>query len=90
MVVYWHDTGHAQIKGLGIINHREFLQARAEQLYGFTFTTWSSRATIARRAPADFAAQPLVTGPSQSFELAPRSLPKTPGRAQAHQVHLGT
>jgi sugar phosphate isomerase/epimerase len=35
-VVYWHDTGHAQIKeNLGFINHRDFLQARAERLYGF-------------------------------------------------------
>jgi sugar phosphate isomerase/epimerase len=35
-VVYWHDTGHAQIKeNLGFINHREFLQSRADRLYGF-------------------------------------------------------
>jgi sugar phosphate isomerase/epimerase len=35
-VVYWHDTGHAQIKeNLGIINHRQFLESRAGRLYGF-------------------------------------------------------
>src|SRR6185436_14912199 len=35
-VVYWHDTGHAQIKeNIGLINHRDFLQARADRLYGF-------------------------------------------------------
>jgi sugar phosphate isomerase/epimerase len=35
-VVYWHDTGHAQIKeNLGLINHRQFLESRADRLYGF-------------------------------------------------------
>ena len=35
-VVYWHDTGHAQIKeNLGFISHRQFLEERADRLYGF-------------------------------------------------------
>ena len=35
-VVYWHDTGHAQIKeNLGLINHRQFLEARSARLHGF-------------------------------------------------------
>lgn len=35
-VVYWHDTGHAQIKEhLGIIHHRRFLESRIGRLYGF-------------------------------------------------------
>lgn len=35
-IVYWHDTGHAQIKeNLGFINHRLHLEAMRERLYGF-------------------------------------------------------
>lgn len=35
-VVYWHDTGHAQIKeNLGLINHLQHLQAMQGRLYGF-------------------------------------------------------
>ncbi|HXJ55549.1 MAG TPA: sugar phosphate isomerase/epimerase [Verrucomicrobiae bacterium] len=35
-VVYWHDTGHAQIKeNLGFISHRLHLQAMSPRLYGF-------------------------------------------------------
>ena len=35
-VVYWHDTGHAQIKeNLGFINHRLHLEAMRGRLYGF-------------------------------------------------------
>jgi len=35
-VVYWHDTGHAQIKeNLGFISHRLHLEAMRERLYGF-------------------------------------------------------
>lgn len=35
-VVYWHDTGHAQIKeNLGFINHKAHLEAMKERLYGF-------------------------------------------------------
>lgn len=33
---YWHDTGHAQIKHqLGLLDHREHLEANAERLTGF-------------------------------------------------------
>lgn len=35
-VVYWHDTGHAQIKeNLGFIHHQLHLESLREQLYGF-------------------------------------------------------
>jgi sugar phosphate isomerase/epimerase len=35
-VVYWHDTGHAQIKeNLGFISHRRHLEAMSPRLYGF-------------------------------------------------------
>jgi sugar phosphate isomerase/epimerase len=35
-VVYWHDTGHAQIKeNLGLINHRQHVQALQRRLHGF-------------------------------------------------------
>src|SRR5688572_6520489 len=35
-VVYWHDTGHAQIKeNLGFINHRLHLEAMRGRLFGF-------------------------------------------------------
>jgi sugar phosphate isomerase/epimerase len=35
-LVYWHDTGHAQIKeNLGFINHRLHLESRRDQLAGF-------------------------------------------------------
>jgi sugar phosphate isomerase/epimerase len=35
-VVYWHDTGHAQIKeNLGLISHQMHLESLRERLYGF-------------------------------------------------------
>jgi len=35
-IVYWHDTGHAQIKeNLGFIRHVEHLQSLAGRLAGF-------------------------------------------------------
>jgi sugar phosphate isomerase/epimerase len=35
-VVYWHDTGHAQIKeNLGLIHHLFHLESMKERLYGF-------------------------------------------------------
>ena len=35
-IVYWHDTGHAQIKeNLGFIEHREHLVSLKNRLYGF-------------------------------------------------------
>ena len=35
-VVYWHDTGHAQIKeNLGFIHHAMHLESNAERLHGF-------------------------------------------------------
>jgi len=35
-IVYWHDTGHAQIKeNLGFIHHYLHLESQRERLYGF-------------------------------------------------------
>ena len=35
-VVYWHDTGHAQIKEqLGFVHHRLLLESMQKRLYGF-------------------------------------------------------
>src|SRR3569833_470418 len=35
-LVYWHDTGHAQIEeNLGFLNHKQHLESRREQLAGF-------------------------------------------------------
>jgi sugar phosphate isomerase/epimerase len=35
-IVYWHDTGHAQIKeNLGFIHHAMHVESLAERLYGF-------------------------------------------------------
>lgn len=35
-IVYWHDTGHAQIKeNLGFINHKTHLESMQARLYGF-------------------------------------------------------
>jgi sugar phosphate isomerase/epimerase len=35
-LVYWHDTGHAQIKeNLGFVDHRFLLESRRDQLAGF-------------------------------------------------------
>jgi sugar phosphate isomerase/epimerase len=35
-LVYWHDTGHAQIKeNLGFLNHRTHLESRRDRLAGF-------------------------------------------------------
>lgn len=35
-LVYWHDTGHAQIKeNLGFINHRSHLESQRDRLAGF-------------------------------------------------------
>jgi sugar phosphate isomerase/epimerase len=35
-VVYWHDTGHAQIKeNLGFIHHAMHLESRSDRLAGF-------------------------------------------------------
>ena len=35
-LVYWHDTGHAQIKeNLGFIHHAMHLESMADRLYGF-------------------------------------------------------
>jgi len=79
-VVYWHDTGHAQIKeNLGFIHHRQHLESLATRLAGFHIHDVQYPATD--HAPpgtgtVNFAAlKPFVKpGHIKVFELSP-SLP---------------
>jgi len=89
-VVYWHDTGHAQIKeNLGFIKHRDFLQARADRLYGFHVHDVEFPGRD-HRAPGDgmidFAAlQPLVQPAHlKVLELSPSLSPEDARRGIAH------
>src|SRR5437667_8548754 len=90
-VVYWHDTGHAQIKeNLGFIHHALHLESLAERLYGFhvhdvQFPGRDHRAPGA--GMIDFAALKPMVKPEhlKVFELSP-SL--TPEEARAGIAHL--
>jgi sugar phosphate isomerase/epimerase len=90
-VVYWHDTGHAQIKeNLGFINHAMHLESLADRLYGFHVHDVQFPGRD-HRAPGtgmiDFAALKPMVKPEQLkvFELSP-SL--TPEEAKAGITHL--
>ncbi len=76
-VVYWHDTGHAQIKeNLGFIRHAMHLESLADRLAGFHIHDVQPPA-VDHRAPGtgmvDFAAlKPLVKPEHiKVFELSP-------------------
>ncbi len=90
-VVYWHDTGHAQIKeNLGFIHHAMHLESLADRLYGFHVHDVQFPGRD-HRAPGsgmiDFAALKPVVKPQhlKVFELSP-SL--TPEEAKAGIAHL--
>jgi sugar phosphate isomerase/epimerase len=90
-VVYWHDTGHAQIKeNLGFISHAMHLETMADRLYGFhvhdvQFPGRDHRAPGA--GMIDFASLKPMVKPEhlKVFELSP-SL--TPDEVKAGIAHL--
>jgi len=90
-VVYWHDTGHAQIKeNLGFIHHAMHLESMAERLYGFHIHDVQFPGRDHRppgTGTVDFAAlQPMVKPEHlKVFEFSP-SL--TPEEAKAGIAHI--
>lgn len=90
-VVYWHDTGHAQIKeNLGFIHHAMHLESMAERLYGFHIHDVQFPGRDHRppgTGTVDFAALKPMVKPEHMkvFEFSP-SL--TPEEAKAGIAHL--
>lgn len=90
-LVYWHDTGHAQIKeNLGFINHRSHLESQRERLAGFHIhdVQFPGRDHCAPGSGMiDFAALKPMVKPEhiKVFEFGP-SL--SPGDAKAGVAHL--
>ena len=89
-VVYWHDTGHAQIKeNLGFIHHGLHLGSLTERLYGFHIHDVVFPARDHRPPGAgsiDFAAlQPMVKPEHlKVFELSPSLSPEDAAAGVAH------
>ena len=90
-VVYWHDTGHAQIKeNLGLIHHLFHLESLKDRLYGFHVHDVEFPGRD-HRAPGsgmiDFAALKQVVKPEhlKVFEFSP-SL--TPAQAKGGVAHI--
>jgi sugar phosphate isomerase/epimerase len=89
-IVYWHDTGHAQIKeNLGIIHHASFLESVAPRLAGFHVhdVIKPDRDHSAPGAGTiDFAALKPFVKPEhiKVFELNPALLPDTVKNGIAH------
>jgi sugar phosphate isomerase/epimerase len=89
-VVYWHDTGHAQIKeNLGFIHHAMHLETMAERLYGFhvhdvQFPGRDHRAPGA--GMIDFAALKPMVKPEhlKVFEFSPSLTPEEAKSGIAH------
>ena len=89
-VVYWHDTGHAQIKeNLGFIHHAMHLESLADRLYGFhvhdvQFPGHDHRAPGA--GSIDFAALKPIVRPEhlKVFELSPSLTPAEAKKGVAH------
>src|ERR1043166_5174867 len=89
-VVYWHDTGHAQIKeNLGFIHHAMHLESMAERLYGFHIHDVQFPGRD-HRAPGtgmiDFAALRPIVKPEhlKVFELSPSLSPEEAAAGVAH------
>jgi sugar phosphate isomerase/epimerase len=89
-VVYWHDTGHAQIKeNLGFIHHAMHLESMAERLYGFHIHDVQFPGRD-HRAPGtgmiDFAALRPIVKPDhlKVFELSPSLSPEEAAAGVAH------
>jgi len=90
-VVYWHDTGHAQIKeNLGFVHHGLHLASLADRLYGFHVHDVQFPARD-HRAPGtgmiDFAALKPMVKPEhlKVFEFSPGL---TPEEARAGVAHI--
>ena len=90
-VVYWHDTGHAQIKeNLGFINHRLHLEAMSGRLHGFHVHDVQHPGRDHRppgTGAIDFAGLKHLVKPGhlKVFELSPSV---TPEEARAGIAHL--
>jgi sugar phosphate isomerase/epimerase len=89
-VVYWHDTGHAQIKeNLGFIHHAMHLESMADRLYGFHIHDVQFPGRD-HRAPGtgmiDFAALRPIVKPEhlKVFELSPSLSPEEAAAGVAH------
>ncbi len=93
-LVYWHDTGHAQIKeNLGFINHRAHLESRRERLAGFHIhdVKFPGHDHCAPgTGTIDFAAlKPLVKPEHiKVFEFSPSLSPEVAKRGVAHIKEL--
>lgn len=90
-VVYWHDTGHAQIKeNLGFIHHAMHLESLRDRLYGFHVHDVQFPGRD-HRAPGtgmiDFAGLKSAVTPNhlKVFELSPSLKPE---EARAGIAHL--
>ena len=89
-VVYWHDTGHAQIKQhLGFIDHAEHLHSLQHRLYGFHIHDVQFPARDhcpPGTGTIDFASlQPMVKPEHlKVFEFSPGMSPESARKGVAH------
>jgi sugar phosphate isomerase/epimerase len=89
-LVYWHDTGHAQIKeNLGFIDHRAHLESRRERLAGFHVhdVQFPGKDHCAPGSGMiDFAALKPFVRPEhiKVFEFSPSMTPEEAKRGVAH------
>ena len=93
-LVYWHDTGHAQIKeNLGFINHRAHLESRRDQLAGFHIhdVQYPGRDHCPPGSGMiDFASLKSCVKPNhiKVFEFSPSMTPEDAKRGIAHIKNL--